>query len=149
MIFFLIIITIIPVIDFSIKFNIINNFEISEEISTFIPFLKIVKVKNYGIAFGFFKNFLYLNILLSLIILLSLVFFVFYKKIRDRQILLAISFIVGGGIGNLLDRFIFGYVIDYLKLTFFSPVCNLSDYFISIGVFIFIIYFLKEKSVKI
>ena len=144
MILFILISTLIPILDFAAKFFVFNNLSASDEIKTFIPFLSIVKVKNFGIAFGILKGQTGLLILFISVILIALLYLVFSKKIKSKQLLVAISFIIGGGIGNLIDRMFFGYVIDYLKLSFFPPVCNLSDYFICLGGLIIALYSLKK-----
>lgn len=144
MILFILISALIPILDFAAKFFVFNNLSASDEIKTFIPFLSIVKVKNFGIAFGILKDQTGLLILFISVILIVLLYLVFSKKIKSKQLLVAISFIIGGGIGNLIDRMFFGYVIDYLKLSFFPPVCNLSDYFICLGGLIIALYCLKK-----
>ena len=144
MILFILISALIPILDFAAKFFVFNNLSASDEIKTFIPFLSIVKVKNFGIAFGILKGHTGLLILFISVILIALLYLVFSKKIKSKQLLVAISFIIGGGIGNLIDRMFFGYVIDYLKLSFFPPVCNLSDYFICLGGLIIALYCLKK-----
>lgn len=144
MILFILISALIPILDFAAKFFVFNNLSASDEIKTSIPFLSIVKVKNFGIAFGILKGQTGLLILFISVILIVLLYLVFSKKIKSKQLLVAISFIIGGGIGNLIDRMFFGYVIDYLKLSFFPPVCNLSDYFICLGGLIIALYCLKK-----
>lgn len=144
MILFILISALIPILDFAAKFFVFNNLSASDEIKTFIPFLSIVKVKNFGIAFGILKGQTGLLILFISVVLIALLYLVFSKKIKSKQLLVAISFIIGGGIGNLIDRMFFGYVIDYLKLSFFPPVCNLSDYFICLGGLIIALYCLKK-----
>lgn len=144
MILFILISALIPILDFAAKFFVFNNLSASDEIKTSIPFLSIVKVKNFGIAFGILKGQTGLLILFISVILIALLYLVFSKKIKSKQLLVAISFIIGGGIGNLIDRMFFGYVIDYLKLSFFPPVCNLSDYFICLGGLIIALYCLKK-----
>lgn len=144
MILFILISALIPIVDFTAKFFVLKNLNSSDEIKTFIPFLSIVKVKNFGIAFGIFKGQTGLLILLISVILIALLCLALSKKIESKQLLLAISFVIGGGIGNLIDRIFFGYVTDYLKLSFFPPVCNLSDYFICLGALIVAIYCLKK-----
>ena len=52
-------------------------------------------------------------------------------------------------IGNLLDRIFLGFVTDYLQVEFFRPVCNISDYFITVGVIVMMIYTLKNDGEKI
>ena len=144
MILFILISALIPILDFAAKFFVFNNLSASDEIKTFIPFLSIVKVNNFGLAFGILKGQTGLLILFISVILIVLLYLVFSKKIKSKQLLVAISFIIGGGIGNLIDRMFFGYVIDYLKLSFFPPVCNLSDYFICLGGLIIALYCLKK-----
>ena len=144
MILFILISALIPILDFAAKFFVFNNLSASDEIKTFIPFLSIVKVKNFGIAFGILKGQTGLLILFISVILIVLLYLVYSKTIKSKQLLVAISFIIGGGIGNLIDRMFFGYVIDYLKLSFFPPVCNLSDYFICLGGLIIALYCLKK-----
>ena len=51
-------------------------------------------------------------------------------------------------IQNDNDRFLLGYVIDYLQLSFFSPVCNFADYCISIGTVLLVIYLLFFSDMK-
>lgn len=144
MIIFILISVLIPILDFAAKFFVLNNLNSSDEIKTLIPFLSIVKVKNFGIAFGIFKGQTGPLILLISAILIALLYLIFSKKIKSKQILLAVSFVIGGGIGNLIDRIFFGYVIDYLKLSFFPPVCNLSDYFICLGGLIIALYCFRK-----
>ena len=57
-------------------------------------------------------------------------------------------------IGNLIDRVLYGYVIDYLSLSFFPPVCNFADYAITIGVILLVVYIFffsdsfKKKEIR-
>lgn len=141
-------IIIIPLVDFLIKNYINNNFTCCTEMSTFLPCLTLVKVKNFGIAFGIFKGHTWLTVMLTFIFVLFLILSIIKKKIKDKRVIFPVCLIVGGGIGNLIDRVFFGFVIDYLKLSFFTPVCNLSDYCICVGSFLlFIILIRKNKLV--
>ncbi len=94
-------------------------------------------VKNSGIAFGLFGERapgLMIIIIFCLVALILL-------SIQMRQALLiqrvSIAFILGGAAGNLIDRFVFGHVIDFLDFRIW-PVFNIADSFITIGVAIFI-----------
>ena len=55
--------------------------------------------------------------------------------------------IIGGGIGNLIDRIFYGYVIDYISLSFFPPVCNFADYCITVGTVLLMVYVLFFSEV--
>lgn len=136
----------IPLSDILIKSIVVENFDDNTIISTAIPFLKIMKVKNFGVAFGFFRNnnlFIFSSVIIILAVMIMLIVF---GKIQDRITILGICFAIGGGIGNLIDRIFFGYVIDYFKVDFFSPVFNLSDCFICLGITFIIIENLKVQN---
>ena len=136
----------IPLVDFVLKFLIRNNLSETSIIKTFLPFLSLTYVKNFGAALSLFWGGRYFFIVASVLAMLLILYFVFIKKINNKLFLLASSFVIGGGIGNLIDRIFFGYVIDYLKLSFFGPVCNISDYFITFGAIIFAFYFLSREN---
>lgn len=73
------------------------------------------------------------------------------KNIKNSKLfLISLSFIIGGGIGNLIDRFSKGYVVDYLEVKLFKfAVFNLADSFVVVGsilLFIFMIFFDKKND---
>ena len=67
---------------------------------------------------------------------------------KSKLFSISAALIIGGGIGNLIDRIFLGYVIDYLQLSFFSPVCNFADYCISIGTVLLVINLLLFSDMK-
>ena len=98
-------------------------------------------LENTGAAFGLLGDYtLILSIITAVCVVVVLAAMIFYQKhsffSRAAGIL-----IVGGGIGNLIDRFWHGYVIDYISVSFFPPVFNLADCFVVIGVILFLIHF--------
>ncbi len=145
---FFIFVFLIPIVDQITKFWIKNNICELCVLDTKIPFLKITHLKNSGAALGMFDGGKYFFVCVSIIVMAVLLYFIFIKKVQNKVFILASSFIIGGGMGNLIDRIFFGYVTDYLKISFFSPVCNLSDYFISIGIIIIIMAFYIFKNNK-
>ena len=68
------------------------------------------------------------------------IYLIKYKNLNDKMFLTAAALIISGGLGNLIDRLFLGYVVDYIKLSFFSPICNFADYCITFGTIILIIY---------
>lgn len=146
MVYFFVFLILIPSVDFLFKIWVKNNVSNQTFLRTFIPFLNITYVKNFGAAYSLFWGGRYALILISVLTILMVLYFVFVKKINNQLFLIASSFVIGGGIGNLIDRIFFGYVIDYLKLSFFSPICNISDYFITFGAILFVFYFLLKSN---
>ncbi len=101
----------------------------------------IHKVYNYGVAFSFLENKRYLILLFSLI----LIYFLFnlrkdLPKTKKYDILFGV--ILGGILGNLIDRVFRGYVIDYLETFIFGisfPIFNLADICITLGIILMVL----------
>jgi len=105
-------------------------------------------VHNTGIAFGFFKEHGSVFIVIPMIAIALLVFNIFYYKQNDealsRLYILGFSLILGGAIGNLIDRISFGHVIDFIDFRVW-PVFNIADSAITIGAVIVAIKCFKLK----
>ena len=97
-------------------------------------------VTNTGAAFSLFTGF---NFILALISLVVIVFIVYFYKKNDK-LLLPLAFLLGGTIGNLIDRVFFGYVRDFIDLKFW-PVFNVADSFNVIGVAIICYLIIRNK----
>ena len=97
-------------------------------------------VKNYGAAFNIFNgNRIFLS-LISIIFSILLIYLILRKNTLNQFDLLAYSFILGGTIGNGIDRSLRGFVIDFINLNIINfPVFNIADISINIG-FIFLLY---------
>lgn len=91
----------------------------------------ITLVHNKGIAFGLFKGMTHLFFAMSLVIIASLVAFMVSAR-RGAATAVAGGLIIGGAIGNAIDRFRFGYVIDFLDFRVW-PVFNVADSAITVG----------------
>ncbi len=105
-------------------------------------------VYNTGIAFGLFKNHGIVFIIIPIIAVVLLVFNIFYyhnNKELSRLYIVGFSLILGGAIGNLIDRIAYGYVIDFIDLRVW-PVFNIADSAITIGAFIIAIKCLRLST---
>lgn len=110
---------------------------------TAVPYLlDLVYVENKGVAFGMFKDMRWFFVAVTSAMILVLLYIMIFKKINSKLFFISSALIIGGGIGNLIDRIRYGYVIDYLQLSFFSPVCNFADYAITVGTVLLLIYLL-------
>ena len=98
--------------------------------------LHMTLVHNTGIAFGLFKDQGIVFIIIPIIAIILLVYNIFYYKNNDEDLsrlyIIAFSLILGGAIGNLIDRMYHGYVVDFIDLQVW-PVFNLADSAITIG----------------
>lgn len=116
-------------------------------------FLYLSLEKNYGIAFSMLWNNRLLILIISLLLILFLIYLLnkdYLSKGKNNKLLnVTYGLLFGGILGNLIDRIVRGYVIDYIGVYIFNykfPVFNLADSFITIGVILMIISTFKEEK---
>ena len=104
-------------------------------------------VKNYGAAFNLFSGSRIFLSIISITISLILFYLILRKNFTHNLELYSYSFILGGTIGNGIDRVLKGFVVDFIKLNFISfPVFNIADISINIG-FLLIIYLIFKRNI--
>ena len=132
---------IIVIADQATKFFLNNHFYPGQSIPLVKNIFHLTLVYNTGIAFGLFKEQTAIFILLSMtaivLILVSILNEGQSHKL-DKLYWLGLSLILGGAVGNLIDRLRFGYVIDFLDFRVW-PVFNLADSCITIGVILILL----------
>ena len=101
---------------------------------------KLDFVKNYGAAFNIFSGSRIFLSLISILFSILLIYLIFRKNTLNPFDLYSYSFILGGTIGNGIDRIYKGFVVDFINLNIINfPVFNIADISINIG-FIFLLY---------
>ena len=137
-IYFLLISIFIVLIDQSTKYLMFYNQKLF--INKDFLLFKLDFVKNYGAAFNIFSGSRIFLSLISIIFSILLIYLIFRKNNLNALDLYSYSFILGGTIGNGIDRILKGYVIDFINLNIINfPVFNIADISINIG-FIFLLY---------
>jgi len=107
---------------------------------------KLDFIKNYGAAFNLFSGSRIFLSLISIIFSILLIYLILRKKNLNALDLYSYSFILGGTIGNGIDRILKGYVIDFINLNIINfPVFNIADISINIG-FIFLLYTIFKNN---
>ena len=144
----IILITLITlVIDQTSKYLFLINMKEFESIPIINNFFNVTFMKNTGAAFSFLEGNVPLIIIVTSIII---IFILRYIKITNpkRQEKIFYSLIIGGAFGNLIDRIVHGYVIDFLDFNLFGynyPVFNIADISIVVGIFSLIILSIIES----
>ena len=101
---------------------------------------KLDFVKNYGAAFNIFNGSRIFLSLISILFSIIIIYLIFTKNTLNSFDLFSYSFILGGTIGNGIDRIYKGFVVDFINLNIINfPVFNIADISINIG-FIFLLY---------
>ena len=143
--YFIFITILILILDQLSKYLISLNYGILENKNLILFNISIVK--NYGAAFNIFSgNRIFLS-LVSFIISLFIIYFILTINKDNNIELYSYSFILGGTVGNGIDRILKGYVIDFINLKFINfPVFNIADISINIGFFLILYSLLKIKK---
>lgn len=115
-------------------------------------FLDMVYSWNYGISFGLLREYYQYSNRLFMIVNSAIIGYLWYILLKCKTALgfIGYSFVIGGAIGNLIDRFINGAVFDFIHLHYKNlsfPVFNLADAFISLGVIVLLYDFYKTKKI--
>lgn len=142
---------IILIIDQLTKIIAVNNLKGEESISLIGNFLNFTYVENYGAGFGILQNSRFFFIIITIIIIVVLMYFVMSK---ESSLLVKISTytILGGAIGNLIDRVFRGYVVDFIDIRFGKlydfPVFNVADIAVVVGAGLLAVVVFKEEKGK-
>ena len=128
------------------KYIVFNNIDLYQFIKI-TYFFDITHIHNFGVSFGLFAG--TIPALVLVIIGLFVTAFVLYLYINSSEFLerWGLFIIICGAIGNIVDRFINGYVIDFLYLhinQYYWPAFNFADIYISIGIIMIIVNMVKK-----
>ena len=112
----------------------------------FIPgVIRFEYVKNFGAAWNLFSGSTLALTIITSFAVLFLLFYVFASKSKNRFFYVSIGLIASGAVGNLIDRIVFGYVRDFIKLEFMSfPIFNVADALLTIGVVCLIVFYIFD-----
>ena len=142
--------------DILTKYLVINLLVPLERSVTVIPFvLDFTYVENRGAAFGMLSDHRWIFMLVS-VVFIALLTYVLVKSRKEHPLFtVSLSLVLGGGIGNMVDRIFLGYVVDFIEVTFVDfAVFNIADSAITVGMICLVVYlvffdkslFRKDKS---
>ena len=138
------------ILDQVTKALVINFFNLYESV-TLLPIVNLTFVVNYGFAFGLLNNPSLNQILVSVIILLIILYFLYLLiKTQDRIFQFTLTLILAGALGNFIDRIFRGFVIDFIDIyigKYHWPAFNIADSCITMGFIVLMIniLFLNKK----
>jgi signal peptidase II len=143
-IYVLLIVATVIALDQVTKYLIVTSFNTYDSVEIF-PFLNIVSVRNTGAAFGMFRS---LGSGFFIIISVAAIIFIAYLIMRNAYNFIGLSLILGGAVGNLIDRLYYGKVVDFVDFfigNFHWPAFNVADSSLTIGIGIILVTSLIKK----
>lgn len=147
--FYYLIVAGIVCLDQWIKSIIVDQIDLFQVIPVIPGVFDITHIRNNGAAYNLFSQFPVLLIVLpALVMLAGLVYMAYAHKRKPVTLLLSIAMVIGGGLGNLIDRINKGYVVDFFDIHII-PVFNVADMFICAGCALLFIYliFIDGKQI--
>lgn len=131
------------------KYWTVQNIPLGTQVPAWPGVFHLTHFQNTGMAFSMLEGARWLFLILTAVVLAALVVAVAKKWLRHPLALAAVTFIVGGGIGNMIDRALYGYVVDMIEVEFMNfAIFNVADSFVCIGaalLVIWAIFFDKKK----
>lgn len=142
---------IIIIIDQITKMLVVENLKNQNPIVIIEDFLQFNYAENYGAAFGILQNQQLFFIIITIIIILGILIYI-VKSNSTRLMNYSLLMVVGGAVGNFIDRIRLGYVVDFIDVKFGNiydyPVFNIADSFIVIGTFFLVFVVLTDRYEK-
>ncbi|AJS57768.1 signal peptidase II [Paenibacillus sp. IHBB 10380] len=130
-------------VDQGTKYLIATRLELSEQIPVIGDFFLITSHRNRGAAFGILQDQRWFFIVITSIVVIGILWYL--QKVRhsnNKLLPLALSLVLGGAVGNFIDRMLNGEVVDFLQFNFGSytfPIFNVADSCIVVGVALIIV----------
>ena len=114
----LLIAAVIVLADQLIKFFVLNELKPIGTVKVIDGVFNLTYVENRGVAFGIFQDMRWVFVAVTCILLFLIIFYMFRKRPKGKLFYICAGMIIGGGVGNLIDRLVHGYVVDYLTSSF-------------------------------
>ena len=131
------------------KLLVVNLLTKTDSITIIKNFFYLTYINNDGAAFSILVGKRIFLILIAVLVIVMLIRYIKKNNIQNKLELVSISLIIGGSLGNLMDRVVRGYVIDFLDFKIFNynfPIFNLADTFIVIGVFLLLLKEIRKEN---
>jgi signal peptidase II len=109
---------------------------------------KLTFITNTGAAFGMFPQLSLVFLIIAFVVVIALFIFYHHLPIESAWVRVSLGLLLGGAMGNLMDRILRGYVVDFVDIGFW-PIFNIADLSIVLGVCILAYYLWEEDGKQI
>ena len=144
---YLMVILVLILLDQFSKYLVVTNIGLHLSIEIIPDFFELTYVRNTGMGFSLLEGALNLFYIVTPFAIILLAYLLYKDRHTKWYNQLSFLLMIGGAIGNYIDRLRLGYVIDFLSFDIFSyhfPIFNLADTFLTVGVALFLICYIFE-----
>ena len=125
-------------LDHITKFFVTRNLEMNESMPIIQNVFHLTYITNTGTAFGLFKGVNLVFVAFSVAVVVAVLYSIKQIKENEKSTQIAVGLLLGGALGNLMDRLVHGFVIDFLDFRIW-PVFNVADSAISVSVVMLVV----------
>jgi signal peptidase II len=141
MLLWIIIIAASVILDQITKMLVVNGMALYESIPLIKNVLSFTYIHNYGAAWGMLSDHRWVFIVVTALAIIVMPIFLYKYRNLHWMFGLSLSLIIGGAIGNMIDRVFLGYVVDFIQATFIDfPVFNVADICVVCGAIMMFVY---------
>ena len=130
------------------KYLVVIYMDLYESVDIIPGVLRFTYIRNEGAAFGSFSDSRWVFMVLSAVAIIGILLYFFIKKPQNKLFCSALTLIVGGGVGNMIDRIRLGYVVDFIDFYAFPNVWkwnfNVADSFVCVGAGLVILWMIID-----
>lgn len=141
MLLWIIIIAASVILDQITKMLVVNGMTLYESIPLIKNVLSFTYIHNYGAAWGMLSDHRWVFIIVTALAIIVMPIFLYKYRNLHWMFGLSLSLIIGGAIGNMIDRVFLGYVVDFIQATFIDfPIFNVADICVVCGAIMMFVY---------
>ncbi len=138
------------------KWIAVSHLQVGQSVRWIRNVVHFTYVRNDGAAFGMFSNHRWVFMAFSSVAIIGLAVYLFRFCKMGMWVKVALAFVIGGGIGNMIDRITVGSVVDFIELPFlwlpildmYFPVFNVADSFVTVGVVILVVCLIRMQILE-
>ena len=128
------------------KHLVLANIAMYEDVAVLPGIFHFTYIENKGAAFGMLANTRWVFLVMSTVAIAAFVFYIIKYRPKDILLRISLSFVVGGGIGNMIDRCFRGSVVDFIEVDFIDfYVFNVADIFVCVGCGLMVLYIILSE----
>ncbi len=137
------------VLDQLTKYFCVKNIALGDSVTVIPGVLDFTYIQNRGAAFGSLTGARWVFMIASVVMIVIITCYIISSRnTMSYPAVITLSLIVGGGVGNMIDRIALGYVVDFIDvkfLPFWKWIFNIADSFVCVGAFLLVIIFIVEE----
>ncbi|PIC81456.1 signal peptidase II [Sporosarcina sp. P18a] len=135
------------------KWLVVKNMELGEHISVLDPYIALLSHRNRGAAWGMLEGKMWLFFIVTIVVVVAIVYFFHTEGKKDRLLGMSLMLLLGGAIGNFIDRLVRGEVVDFISVLipvihYDFPIFNVADAALTIAVILILLHVMLDEKKK-